>query len=75
MDHSFMQGVEFVNHLLESEDELTLWYPHLVNNIHPSKGKRVLSRQYFYYKYVVISNSYSLLPQTFNLRNHVVRLG
>jgi len=39
MDHSFMQGVEFVNHLLASGEELTLWYPQVVNNRHPS-GKR-----------------------------------
>jgi protoporphyrinogen oxidase len=39
MDHSFMQGVEFVNHLLAAGEELTLWYPQIVNNPHPS-GKR-----------------------------------
>ncbi|MFH0729978.1 MAG: FAD-dependent oxidoreductase [Pseudomonadota bacterium] len=39
MDHSFMQGVEFVNHLLAAGEELTLWYPQIVNGSHPS-GKR-----------------------------------
>jgi protoporphyrinogen oxidase len=40
MDHSFMQGVEFVNHLLASGEELTLWYPQLVNGPHPSGRRR-----------------------------------
>ncbi|MBI9089852.1 MAG: FAD-dependent oxidoreductase [Desulfobacterium sp.] len=39
MDHSFMQGVEFVNHLIASGEELTLWYPEIVNNLHPSGRK------------------------------------
>ncbi|MBN2418118.1 MAG: NAD(P)-binding protein [Deltaproteobacteria bacterium] len=39
MDHSFMQGVEFVNRLLHQGEELTLWYPDIVNSVHPS-GKR-----------------------------------
>jgi len=39
MDHSFMQGVEFVNHILAGGEELTLWYPQIVNSGHPS-GKR-----------------------------------
>lgn len=39
MDHSFMQGVEFVNRLLQQGEELTLWYPNVVNSDHPS-GKR-----------------------------------
>jgi len=40
MDHSFMQGVEFVNRTLLGSEELTLWYPQVVNNEHPSKRKR-----------------------------------
>ena len=40
MDHSFMQGVECANALLDAGEELTLWYPHIVNNIHPSGRKR-----------------------------------
>ena len=40
MDHSFMQGVEFVNHILVSGEELTLWYPEIVNSEHPSGKKR-----------------------------------
>ncbi len=39
MDHSFMQGVEFVNRVLGSEEELTLWHPEIVNNKHPLGGK------------------------------------
>ncbi|MDM8524800.1 FAD-dependent oxidoreductase [Desulfococcaceae bacterium HSG8] len=40
MDHSFMQGVEFINRVLASAEELTLWYPQIVNSDHPSGGKR-----------------------------------
>jgi len=40
MDHSFMQGVEFVNHILTGGEELTLWYPQIVNSGHPSGKKR-----------------------------------
>lgn len=40
MDHSFMQGVEFVNRMLASGEELTLWYPEIVNSMHPSGRKR-----------------------------------
>jgi protoporphyrinogen oxidase len=40
MDHSFMQGVEFVNHMLGAGEELTLWYPQIVNTEHPSGRKR-----------------------------------
>lgn len=40
MDHSFMQGVEFVNRILVSGEELTLWYPQIVNSEHPSERKR-----------------------------------
>ena len=40
MDHSFMQGVEFANHILASGEELTVWYPEIVNNGHPSGRKR-----------------------------------
>ncbi len=31
MDHSFMQGAEFANHVLNSEEELTVWHPEIVN--------------------------------------------
>lgn len=40
MDHSFMQGVEFVNHVLAAGEELTVWYPGVVNSGHPSGRKR-----------------------------------
>jgi hypothetical protein len=30
-DHSLMQGVEWVNHVLNGEEELTLWRPDVVN--------------------------------------------
>lgn len=36
MDHSFMQGVECANAAVASGEELTLWYPDLVNAPHPS---------------------------------------
>lgn len=39
MDHSFMQGVEFVNRILVSGEELTLWHPDIVNSNHPA-GKK-----------------------------------
>lgn len=32
MDHSFMQGVECINKLLRSDEEVTLWYPEVVNS-------------------------------------------
>lgn len=32
-DHSMMQGVEWVNHVLFGADELTLWHPEVVNNM------------------------------------------
>jgi len=32
MDHSFMQGVEAVNHILLEEKEITVWHPEKVNN-------------------------------------------
>lgn len=32
-DHSLMQGVEWVNHVLFGADELTLWHPEVVNNM------------------------------------------
>jgi protoporphyrinogen oxidase len=38
MDHSFMQGVEAVGHLLHGSPELTVWNPHLVNQPHPVLG-------------------------------------
>jgi protoporphyrinogen oxidase len=40
MDHSFMQGVEFANHFLVAGEELTLWYPQIVNGNHPSGRRR-----------------------------------
>ncbi len=40
MDHSFMQGVEFVNSVLGYAEEMTLWYPGVVNADHPAGGKR-----------------------------------
>ena len=40
MDHSFMQGVEFVNHMVATGDEITFWYPDIVNSEHPSGKKR-----------------------------------
>ena len=40
MDHSFMQGVEFVNSCMGYAEELTLWYPGIVNKPHPGGGKR-----------------------------------
>jgi protoporphyrinogen oxidase len=39
MDHSVMQGVEFANHAVAAGEELTVWYPQIVNADHPS-GKR-----------------------------------
>ena len=38
-DHSMMQGVEAVNHILNGNPELTLWFPHIVNATHPVLGK------------------------------------
>lgn len=32
-DHSLMQGVEWVNHVLYGADEMTLWHPEVVNNM------------------------------------------
>lgn len=32
-DHSLMQGVEWVNHVLYGGEELTLWHPEVVNNM------------------------------------------
>lgn len=32
-DHSLMQGVEWVNHVLYGAEELTLWHPEVVNNM------------------------------------------
>ncbi|MBF0099385.1 MAG: FAD-dependent oxidoreductase [Desulfobacterales bacterium] len=43
MDHSFMQGVEFINMVTHGTDELTLWYPEIVNSPHPSGKKRLFS--------------------------------
>lgn len=40
MDHSVMQGVEFANHMVGAGEELTLWYPQIVNNDHPSGRRR-----------------------------------
>jgi protoporphyrinogen oxidase len=38
MDHSYMQGVEVVQHLLHGAAELTVWEPGLVNRPHPALG-------------------------------------
>ncbi len=38
-DHSFMQGVEVAQRLLFNSPELTLWFPNLVNTLHPVYGK------------------------------------
>jgi protoporphyrinogen oxidase len=38
MDHSYMQGVEVVQHLLHGSPELTVWEPGLVNRPHPALG-------------------------------------
>jgi len=40
MDHSFMQGVEFASSVLDSGEEMTLWYPSVVNSLHPLGMKR-----------------------------------
>lgn len=40
MDHSFMQGVECINSILRDGEEITLWYPNIVNDMHPSGKKR-----------------------------------
>ncbi|VBB42053.1 putative flavin-containing amine oxidoreductase family protein [uncultured Desulfatiglans sp.] len=40
MDHSLMQGVECVNGLFDVGEELTLWYPAMVNAPHPSGSRR-----------------------------------
>ncbi|MCD4722715.1 MAG: FAD-dependent oxidoreductase [Desulfobacula sp.] len=40
MDHSFMQGVEFVNTCMGYAEEITLWYPDIVNKPHPGGKKR-----------------------------------
>lgn len=40
MDHSFMQGVEFASSVLDAGEEMTFWYPGIVNSIHPSGRKR-----------------------------------
>ena len=37
MDHSFMQGVEAAGKALYQGEELTLWYPDIVNSPHPSQ--------------------------------------
>jgi hypothetical protein len=39
MDHSFMQGVEAVNHILSGEPETTLHFPGVVNAASPSSGR------------------------------------
>jgi protoporphyrinogen oxidase len=40
MDHCLMQGVEFANCMAGAGEELTVWYPQIVNNLHPSGDKR-----------------------------------
>ncbi|MBF0413315.1 MAG: FAD-dependent oxidoreductase [Desulfamplus sp.] len=39
MDHSFMQGVEAAGKAVYQGEELTIWYPDIVNSPHPSKIK------------------------------------
>lgn len=39
MDHSVMQGVEFANHVVGAGEELTVWFPQIVNAAHPC-GRR-----------------------------------
>lgn len=39
LDHCYMQGVEAVNRLLYGSPELTLWFPSVVNQLHPVYGK------------------------------------
>ncbi|MBF0257631.1 MAG: hypothetical protein HQK62_02150 [Desulfamplus sp.] len=39
MDHSFMQGVEAAGQAIYQGEELTLWYPEVVNSAHPSEKK------------------------------------
>lgn len=39
LDHCYMQGVEAANHLLFGSPELTLWFPSVVNQMHPVYGK------------------------------------
>ncbi len=39
LDHCYMQGVEAVNRLLCGSPELTLWFPAIVNQMHPVYGK------------------------------------
>ncbi|MCP3928292.1 MAG: NAD(P)-binding protein [Bacteroidetes bacterium] len=39
MDHSFMQGVEWVNAKLEDVDEITLWQPGIINGNQQSSKK------------------------------------
>lgn len=39
MDHSFMQGVEAAANALYNGEEMTLWYPEVVNSPHPSRIK------------------------------------
>lgn len=41
-DHSMMQGVEVVNRLLHGSPELTIWFPGVVNRMHPIYGKEWL---------------------------------
>jgi hypothetical protein len=38
-DHCYMQGVEVVNRLLSGSPELTIWFPSIVNQMHPVYGK------------------------------------
>ncbi len=39
-DHSLMQGVEWVDRLLNNSEELTLWHPDIVNRTHRPAMKR-----------------------------------
>jgi protoporphyrinogen oxidase len=38
-DHSMMQGFEAVGHILYDAPEMTLWFPGVVNRLHPVYGK------------------------------------
>ena len=40
MDHCLMQGVEFADAMIGAGEELTLWYPQVVNNPNPSGARR-----------------------------------
>ena len=37
-DHCLMQGVEWVNHVMRGEEEVTVWHPEKVNGPRPPKA-------------------------------------